>query len=494
MMMKKNIKLLFISFTALFFLVFFMMLAKGIGKIERPIIKDIFVLGTLAFIMFIISAHLFTSKFKIFKNQKMIIPFFFMTVFVINIFFAIRLNDIIKPVSDFELAYNKAIHFTTNTQYDLYYPWWTNFSIFLKTIFSFFGSNLLIVSIMNSILSTLSCYFVYLIAKKHLKFNQLWAFLPALLFALYPSRLFFLPFVAPDFIAEFGFILVSFLFFNYLDLFLNEHATKKTYIYPAILAILVLFFSLFKPMQEIFLILFLIILTIKSLPSFSKSAKRLCYFVIVFLCIILSGNFIHAKLFESYTNIKVDKSLIMMNKLYVGLNSEGRGYWNPINERYLAKLEKTYNSDTTKITQSIKTKLINDIKHNPTFPKLISDKLETAFISDFYGIEWINLSLKTGRVDIIDLEKPVYLSNLYYYFILLFALFALISINKTKNLKSLYFVVFLLGFTAVVLIGESQTRYKLAFLFNFILLASVGIKYIAEYKLEQKIKKFLKEN
>lgn len=493
--MKRLTRYLFIFFSTLFLLIFLLMLAKGVGSFERPIMKDIFLVSVVSIPLIIIlvsQRHLFKNR--KFVNVKILTTMFFITILAINIICALKLSNFIQPVSDFELAYNKAIKFSVNTQYDLYYPWWTNFSIFLGIVFKLFGSNLIVVAIMNSILSTSSCFFIYLTAKRHLRFSQAWSLFVALVFAIYPSRLFFLPFVAPDFIAEFGFVLITFLFFNYLDLFSASRTTKKAYIYPPLLAILVFFFSLFKPMQEIFLILFAIILVIKSLPNFRNFSKRLAYFFLVFLCLSFGSNFVHAKFFQSHTGIKLDKNLVLMNKLYVGLNSEGRGYWNPVNEKYLSYLEKTYSTDTSQITQAMRKKLIANIKQNPNFSKMIIDKLDTAFISDFYGIEWVNLSLKSGRIDLMDLERPVYVSNLYYYLVLFFALFSVIDIIKTKDFKKLYFVVFLLGFTAVVLIGESQTRYKLAFLFNFIYLASIGIKYIAEYPIKQKIKIFLKEN
>ncbi len=489
--MKKISNFLFIVFSGIFFIIFLLMLAKGVGFFDRAIAKDIFIFSIILTPLLFFLLRWFLNRYSISINIKFFSIFFFITVFTINLICALRLSNAIQPVSDFELAYNKAINFTTNTQYDLYYPWWTNFSILLNFIFKIFGSNLVVVAVMNSILSTLSCVFVFALAKKHLKFKDFWAFLPALFFALYPSRLFFLPFVAPDFIAEFGFILVTYLFFNYLDSFTRHSSSKKLPFYSLSIALLVAFFSLFKPMQEIFFVLFLIILVIKSLPNFREYFKKVVYFVVIFLCVILSANFIHAKFFEAYTHIKLDKSLILTNKLYVGLNSQGKGYWNPVNEQYIDYLEKKYGSDTHKIAHAMQGRLIQDIKQNSHFWEMLIKKLDTAFISDFYGIEWINISLKSGRIDLSDLERPVYMSNLYYYFILCFALIGVFGITKYKDLKKLYFVVFILGFVAIVVIGESQTRYKLAFLFNLIFLASIGIKNLADYPIRQKIKKFI---
>ena len=65
---------------------------------------------------------------------------------------------------------------------------------------------------------------------------------------------------------------------------------------------------------------------------------------------------------------------------------------------------------------------------------------------------------------------------------------------KTKNIKQLYFVIFIIGFVFVILIGESQSRYKLSFLFNFIILAGLAINYIYQYDLISRIKKFIGEN
>lgn len=490
--MKKLIKPLFIFFLALFSIVFLFMLGKGISSSNDPFTKDAFLISIIAVPFFILLLQRLMPKLKTPINTNTFTILFFLTVLAVNIVLSLKLNNLIQPVSDFDLAYNKAIKFFTDTQYDPYYPWWTNFSILLSIIFRFFGSNLAVVAIFNSIFSTLSCFLVYSIAKKHLGFKSFWPLLPAALFAFYPSRLFFLPFVTPDFIVEFGFILTSYLFFNYLDLFNEKAFTKRTYFYPILISASVFFFSLFKPVQAIFFVLFAIILAIKSLSAFPVSIKKTAYFLAVFLCVSICSNFLHVKAFESYTHIRIDKSLVLMNKLYVGLNSEGRGYWHPKNEEYRKQLELEHGSDTTKIKQAIKDKLIKDIKNNQAFPGMIMKKLDTAFISDFYGIEWLNVSLKSGHISLNNLARLTHLSNLYYYFILFFALIAVIDILVTKSPKKLYFIILLLGFMAVVLIGESQTRYKLAFLFNFIFLASLGLRFAIEYPIEQKIQKFLK--
>lgn len=489
--MDKIIKVFFVIFPALFFSIFLLMLAKGIGSFEYPIMKDIFLI-----LAFMILLAIVLSRYIIRRNKQLNIKIltitFFAIIFAFNIICALKLSGFIQPVSDFEIAYNKANSFYTDSQYDLYYPWWTNFSIFLGIIFKIFNSSGVTVAIMNSIFSTLSSIIIFFIAKKHLKLGQIFSFFPSLLFSFYPSRIFFLPFVAPDFIAEFGFVFISYLFFDYLDIFSSKNTSKKTLIYPVLISLLVFFFSLFKPMQEIFLVLFLIILFIKSFPNLRSYFKKIAYFGLVFICVTFGANFIHAKLFKSYTGINLNKNLILMNKLYVGLNSEGKGYWNPINERYIDYLEKTYGSNTQQISQAMKDKLINNIKQNHQLPNMIINKLDTAFVSDFYGIEWVNISLKSGRMDLNKLRRPIYISNLYYYLILLFALISVINIIKTRDLKKIYFIVFILGFTSVVLIGESQTRYKLAFLFNFIFLASIGIKLIFDSNILQKTKDFLK--
>lgn len=230
------------------------------------------------------------------------------------------------------------------------------------------------------------------------------------------------------------------------------------------------------------------------MSSFRISAKKIAYFIAIFLCVTIVGDIVHTKLFESYTQIKLNKSLIFTNKIYVGLNSEGKGYWNPKNEEFLKQLEQKYGQDTRKIAEQIKDRLITDTKNNKEFSQMLREKIKVVFVSDSYGAELLNSSLKIGSSNLADLEQPRYLSNLYYYFILFFALISTINIIKTQDIKKLYFIIFILGLFGLILIGEAQPSYKLTFIFSFVILASVGLRTTVEYPVKQKIQRFLKEN
>ena len=139
--------------------------------------------------------------------------------------------------------------------------------------------------------------------------------------------------------------------------------------------------------------------------------------------------------------------------------------------------------------------MIKDIKeHKKDLKNLLIDKLKVGFGNDYSGLEWVSLSKKDQTNQDKKYNSKISKSNLYYYIVLAFSLISIYGLIKTKNIKQLYFVIFIIGFVFVILIGESQSRYKLSFLFNFIILAGLAINYIYQYDLISRIKKFIGEN
>jgi len=482
---------IFYIMSIIFLILFIFILKSGINNsyIYQNIYKMYFVMIVVSIILIATILNLFRLKFV---ENKILYYVFITVILIINIFFAIKYSKIIVPVSDFLSAYQKAISFNIDKGYDVYYPWWTNYSLLLKGLFSVFGKSLNVVYICNIILSFLSSLLIFKILTKHFQINKTLSYIITLIFVLYPSRLMFLPFVFPDFIAELGFILASYFFFNNIDKIKNE---EKSYYLPLLIAFIIAFTSLIKPVQEIFFVLFFIILFVLLLDNFKKYYKN----IIVFFSIFLVSSIVFTTGFNLFytkiTHIKLNKKLIISNKLFVGLNSVGKGYWNPYNSEYVHSLEIKYNYDANKIANKLTETLIKDIKeHKKDLKNLLIDKLKVGFGNDYSGLEWVSLSKKDQTNQDKKYNSKISKSNLYYYIVLAFSLISIYGLIKTKNIKQLYFVIFIIGFVFVILIGESQSRYKLSFLFNFIILAGLAINYIYQYDLISRIKKFIGEN
>ena len=238
---------IFYIMSIIFLILFIFILKSGINNsyIYQNIYKMYFVMIVVSIILIATILNLFRLKFV---ENKILYYVFITVILIINIFFAIKYSKIIVPVSDFLSAYQKAISFNIDKGYDVYYPWWTNYSLLLKGLFSVFGKSLNVVYICNIILSFLSSLLIFKILTKHFQINKTLSYIITLIFVLYPSRLMFLPFVFPDFIAELGFILASYFFFNNIDKIKNE---EKSYYLPLLIAFIIAFTSLIKPVQEI---------------------------------------------------------------------------------------------------------------------------------------------------------------------------------------------------------------------------------------------------
>ena len=266
--MKKILtNLIFFLLSIMLFVFFLYILGKGINysfTYDYSLkYKDIFIY-LIVFLIVLISSFSFLKSKNIIRfnlSKKAIFYLFFFVIFILNVFFAIKISNIIKPVSDFAIAYEKAVSFIVDKNYDTYYYWWTFFSIILRLILKIFNYNILIFVIINAIFSTLSSIVIYFILTRHFKIKNIFALLSVILFTFYPNRILFLGFVTPDFFIEFGLILISYLFFEYLDV-LDQNYSYKNYLYPIFIVFILSFTSLLKPIQSIFLVLFIFIFII----------------------------------------------------------------------------------------------------------------------------------------------------------------------------------------------------------------------------------------
>lgn len=500
--MKKNVtNLIFLLLSIILFVFFMYILGRGINysfSYDYSLkYKDIFVYLIIFLIVFISSLSFFKFKniIKLNLNKKIIFCLFFVLIFILNIFLALKISNVIKPVSDFAIAYEKAISFIVDKNYDTYYYWWTFFSIILRSILKFFNYNISVFVIINAIFSTLSSIVIYFIITRHFKLKNIFAIFSVILFTFYPNRILFLGFVTPDFFVEFGLILISYLFFEYLDI-LNQNSSYKNYLYPIGLVFILSFISLLKPIQSILLVLFIFMFFIKSIKNgiSKKIVFNFIYFFLIYFVFSTLIFMISEKVFYKYTNIKLNKNFVITNKLYVGLNSEGKGYWDERNIKYLESLGKKYNYDTDKMNIEMKKKLVENIKGNSNIINMLVKKVEYALLTDYYSIEWFNKSNKYRELDLKYFLGYINKFNLFYYIILFFLLISLIFTPISQNIKRLYLIVFIFGFIFTIILGESQPRYKFAFTFLIIILSLLGINDFYNFNIIRKTKKFLGDN
>jgi|GEM_PF-1845262 membrane protein len=500
--MKKILtNLIFFLLSIMLFVFFLYILGKGINysfTYDYSLkYKDIFIYLIVFLIVLISSFSFLKSKNFIRFNlsKKGIFYLFFFVIFILNVFFAIKISNIIKPVSDFAIAYEKAVYFIVDKNYDTYYYWWTFFSIILRLILKIFNYNILIFVIINAIFSTLSSIVIYFILTRHFKIKNIFALLSIILFAFYPNRILFLGFVTPDFFVEFGLILISYLFFEYLDV-LDQNYSYKNYLYPIFIVFILSFASLLKPIQSIFLVLFIFVFIINFIKNgiSKKIVFNFIYFFLIYFVFSSLIFMISEKIFYKYTNIKLNKNFVITNKLYVGLNSEGKGYWDERNIKYLESLGKKYNYDTDKMNKEMKNKLLENIKGNSNIINMLVKKVEYALLTDYYSIEWFNKSNKYTELDLKYFLRYINKFNLFYYIILFFLLISLIFTPISQNIKRLYLIVFIFGFIFTIVLGESQPRYKFSFTFLIVILSLLGINDFYNFNIIGKTKKFLGDN
>ncbi len=170
--------------------------------------------------------------------------------------------------------------------------------------------------------------------------------------------------------------------------------------------------------------------------------------------------------------------------LLVGLNQESSGGWNEEDSRYLYEnLERTGSPIEAQI--ACRNLAFKRLSAGPGgLFNLFIKKYELLWENDNYGADW-NLAFLKEQNELTP-DREVFLnqaksaSQIVYMVAVLFSFLTLIYLLQRKA-SSLYVLVLVyLGTAAMHLMVESQNRYHFHILPVFIIIASVGIKYIFE--------------
>jgi hypothetical protein len=170
--------------------------------------------------------------------------------------------------------------------------------------------------------------------------------------------------------------------------------------------------------------------------------------------------------------------------LLVGLNTESSGGWNEEDSQYLYEnLDR--NGSPIEAQTACRNKAFKRLTADPGgLFNLFIKKYELLWENDNYGADW-NLAflkeqneLTPDRAEFLNRTKSA--NQIAYMVAALFTFLTLIYLLQRKA-SSLYVLVLLyLGTAAMHLMVESQNRYHFHILPVFIIIASVGIKYIFE--------------
>jgi len=455
----------------------------------------------------LLSARL-TITVKLKKYHNYLLAMEVITVILILILaFAARLfvirNLPMEPASDYKTYYEIAKMLKEGVlqekgegycNYIGMFPHILGYCYILKTVFVVFGTSVWNGQIANVLFSVGTVYLIYRIARR---LGGRMAGLTALtVSAFWPSQILYVNMLAAEY---------SFSFFLYLCVLLFLHlvmdydgATKhgvRGALLHIVLGCLIAVTAAIRPMAVILLIAILIFLIplktrLPEIPHNSISVwvrflargfMRVSLIVLAYMAV--------SSVLNTDIELSINKSTPSFSQsfgynLLVGLNQEFSGEWNEEDSRYLYEnLERSGSPIEAQI--ACRDLAFKRLSAGPGgLFNLFIKKYEMLWENDNYGADW-NLAFLKEQNQLTP-DREVFLnqaksaSQIVYMVAVLFSFLTLIYLLQRKA-SSLYVLVLVyLGTAAMHLMVESQNRYHFHILPVFIIIASVGIKYIFE--------------
>ncbi len=455
----------------------------------------------------LLSARLtITAKLKKYHNYLLAMEVIYV-ILILILAFAARLSVIrnlpMEPASDYKTYYEIAKMLKEGVlqekgegycNYIGMFPHILGYCYILKTIFVVFGTSIWNGQIANVLFSVGTVYLIYRIARR---LGGRMAGLTALtVSAFWPSQILYVNMLAAEY---------SFSFFLYLCVLLFLHlvmdydgATKhgvRGALLHIVLGCLIAVTAAIRPMAVILLIAILIFL----IPLKTKLPEIPHNSISVWVRFLARGFMRAALIVLAYMSVSsvlntdieltIDKSTPSFSQsfgynLLVGLNQESGGGWNEEDSRYLYEnLERT--GSPVEAQSACRNLAFKRLTADPGgLFNLFIKKYELLWGNDNYGADW-NLAFLKEQNELTP-DRAVFLnqaknaSQIVYMVAVLFSFLTLIYLLQRKA-SSLYVLVLVyLGTAAMHLMVESQNRYHFHILPVFIIIASVGIKYIFE--------------
>ncbi len=455
----------------------------------------------------LLSARLtITTKLKKYHNHLLAIEVIYV-ILILILAFAARLfvigNLPMEPASDYKTYYEIAKMLKEGVlqekgegycNYIGMFPHILGYCYILKTIFVVFGTSIWNGQIANVLFSVGTVYLIYRIARR---LGGRMAGLTALTAsAFWPSQILYVNMLAAEYSFSFFLYLCVLLFLHLVMDYdgVTKHGIRGVLLH-IVLGCLIAVTAAIRPMAVILLIAVLIFLIpLKSkLPEIphnsisvwvrflARGFMRAALIVLAYMAV--------SSVLNTDIELTINKSTPSFSQsfgynLLVGLNQESSGGWNEEDSRYLYdNLERTGSPIEAQI--ACRNLSFKRLSAGPGgLFNLFIKKYELLWENDNYGADW-NLAFLNEQNELTP-DRAVFLnhaktaSQIVYMVAVLFSFLTLIYLLQRKA-SSLYVLVLVyLGTAAMHLMVESQNRYHFHILPVFIIISSVGIKYIFE--------------
>ncbi|WP_369900908.1 glycosyltransferase family 39 protein [Bacillus manliponensis] len=394
-------------------------------------------------------------------------------IIIILLAFGVRLAWILTiqttPIQDFERMYLGALDIARGTYEFITIPYFTTwvyqlgFTTYQAGVISLFGEGTFMIKFLNVLYCTGITFFIYSIGSK--LFNEWSGRIAALMFAIYVPNIVMTSVLTNQHLA-------TFLFYAAFALFVAKGLSHSyAWIFVGILLSLG---NIMRPLGSVILLALIIFAVIAYMLGKKQVKKKTIFAKLVGII----GVFYIVNYVFSYSLIAAGITQYPLSnrdpywKFVLGFNHETTGGFS------VPDYELVNQYEVGKERFAVEKELIAErTEDKKQLLILLKDKLKLMWgdydASIYWGFEGYDVPNVKDAFWIV--EKIMYLS------IVLFAVIALLAlIKERKNEYLLFFLLLILGYVAVHLLIEIQTRYRYFIMPTFIILQGYGIYLLAQ--------------
>lgn len=484
----------------------------GEGQEYTYFLKGLLILGLFALWVFVQFIAMMAARFKLSEklsvNKKYVrVGEYIFVGIILAVALAVRIMVIDKiPMqveSDYKTYYEIADLLKQGTlikegkgycNYIAMFPHVMGYCYILKTVFTWFGTSVVVGQYLNVFFSTATIFIIYRIGR--LLGGRIAGIIALVGTAFWPSQVLYLTMLSAEYV--FTFLLYgSILLFIYLVKRSNENISEAVFTITlhTILGVMIALTAAIRPMAIILLVAIIICLVPQKMKAlaiprndiplairFLEKGWLRCVLIIIPYLIVSS--FITTNIEATINKELPSASTSFGYNLLVGLNAESKGGWNDEDAKLLyASMEATGSATQAHITCR-DLALIRLTSYPQKIFNLMIEKYELLWGNDDFGSTW-NIAflqeqgeLTQDRSDFLynsrDYNNIIYLSTIF------FALIALIYLLKKEGSYVYILILIYLGTAGMHLFVESQNRYHYFVLQVFIILSGLGIHFIFE--------------
>ena len=379
----------------------------------------------------------------------------------------------IEPFSDYETYWQVACALADGTEipyawYIAMYPHILGTASFLSVFVKLFGPSVLAVTVVNVLLTSLSCLLLYLLTREFA--SETAALLAALLWALCPCKLMLnsLVFSEPLYSCL---ILLLFLLLLRLDgrWQRGEGRPLSALLWGALLGLLLCAINIVRPIAAILLIallLWLVLLRGDAVRS-GELWKRWGLALLALLCVYTLGG----KLWDRHVEdrLGMEPASVPVYNIYVGFNEQTQGQWSAEDMDLLfSYLEQgmTASEAQSRMLPHLKERLASDVD----FGRLFRSKLIAFLGSDELG----GYTYRFTREPLF-VKLCMGVCNVFYYGVVFAMLAGLRGRFRSRRMGAWQLLpLFALGLTLAHMGVEVSTRYHYSIIPIFIVFAALG--------------------